>query len=140
MTPSPLVYPMLAMALLIFAIMVGTLVTRIYHLRLGLVRLSYFRLMKSGAEEVPDVLSRTARNIANQFEVPMLFFSVSLLSIQLGLADENTVRLAWTFVFFRALHAMVHLTYNKVPHRLAMFLVAQVSVMAMWVKVALAVL
>jgi hypothetical protein len=47
------------------------------------------------------------------------------------------VALAWGFVIARVLHSLVHLLYNDVLHRLAVFSVGVIVLGAMWVRLAL---
>jgi hypothetical protein len=37
------------------------------------------------------------------------------------------VAMAWTYVGLRAVHSLVHLTYNKVFHRLTLFALSNVA-------------
>ena len=41
-------------------------------------------------------------------------------------------------VAFRAIHSLVHCTYNRVMHRFSAYLVAALALWAMWVRLALA--
>jgi hypothetical protein len=41
--------------------------------------------------------------------------------------------LAWVYVGLRALHSLVHLTYNNVMHRLIVFAAGNVVLAALWV-------
>ena len=43
-----------------------------------------------------------------------------------GLAALTAIVLAWFYVGLRALHSGIHLTYNKVQHRLAVFALSNV--------------
>jgi hypothetical protein len=47
--------------------------------------------------------------------------------------DGLTLGIAWAFVAIRAAHSLVHLTYNKVFHRLALFAISNVVLLALWV-------
>jgi hypothetical protein len=46
--------------------------------------------------------------------------------------DLAAVTLAWVYVAFRFAHSYVHLTYNRVFHRLAMFAGAYLTLIALW--------
>jgi hypothetical protein len=48
--------------------------------------------------------------------------------------------LAWGFVMLRAVHSLVHTTYNRVTHRFLAYAVSTVFVFAMWALFALALL
>ncbi len=47
------------------------------------------------------------------------------------------VTLAWVFVAVRAVHSVIHLTYNRVSHRGLVFGVGNVLLVVLWVQVAL---
>jgi len=40
--------------------------------------------------------------------------------------------LAWVYVALRIAHSLVHVSYNKVMHRLALFAISNVVVSVMW--------
>ena len=68
---------------------------------------------------------------------PTLFYAAGVLHIALGI--DNTVGLvcAWTFVGFRIGHTIIHLTYNHVLHRLAMYMGGNLMIMALWLNLVL---
>ena len=72
----------------------------------------------------------------NQLEMPMLFFVVVILSILTGSADYPMTALAWVYVILRIVHAAIHTTYNKIPHRFVAYLLSNLVLLAMWVKLA----
>lgn len=73
----------------------------------------------------------------NQLEMPMLFFVVVILSILTGSADYPMTALAWVYVILRIVHAAIHTTYNKIPHRFLAYLLSNLVLIAMWVKLAI---
>jgi hypothetical protein len=73
----------------------------------------------------------------NQLEMPMLFFVVTILAILTGSADYPMTALAWVYVILRIVHAAIHTTYNKIPHRFVAYLLSNLVLLAMWVKLAL---
>jgi hypothetical protein len=42
--------------------------------------------------------------------------------------------LAWAYVALRIVHSAIHLTYNKVLHRLGVFALSNVVLVALWVN------
>lgn len=54
-----------------------------------------------------------------------------------SLQFESTllVMLAWAYVAARVVHTMIHLTYNRVYHRLTAFLTSQAVLIVMWVLI-----
>ena len=53
----------------------------------------------------------------NQFELPVLFYVLTILAYVTHLAGIVFVVLAWVFVIFRILQAYVHVTSNNVRLR-----------------------
>jgi hypothetical protein len=70
---------------------------------------------------------------ANQFELPVLFYVLTILEYVTHLAGVAFVVLAWIFVIFRVLHAFIHVTSNIVRLRGALFAVSAVVLAIMWV-------
>jgi len=58
---------------------------------------------------------------SNQFELPVLFYVLTILAYFTHHAGIVFVVLAWVFVIFRLLQAYVHVTSNKIQLRGAMF-------------------
>lgn len=124
----------IAMSAMVFLTMIVgliTLTTRIRSARTGAVNPAYFKLMQG---EAPEAVLRTSRAFANQFEIPVLFYLVTTLSLFLMPNNALNFYLAWLFVFSRYVHAWIHLTYNHVIHRLLAFLTGFICVMVMWVN------
>src|ERR1700689_2124550 len=70
---------------------------------------------------------------SNQFELPVLFYVLTILAYVTHLAGVAFVVLAWIFVLFRCLQAFVHVTNNNIRVRGAMFGVAALVLAIMWV-------
>jgi hypothetical protein len=70
---------------------------------------------------------------SNQFELPVLFYVLTILAYVTHLAGLVFVVLAWIFVLFRCLQAFVHVTNNKIRVRGAMFAIAALVLFIMWV-------
>src|SRR6202000_29719 len=69
---------------------------------------------------------------ANQFELPVLFYVLTILAYVTHLADLIFVVLAWVFVIFRVLHAAIHTTSNNVRLRGPIFAGSAVVLSIMW--------
>jgi hypothetical protein len=70
---------------------------------------------------------------ANQFELPMLFYVLTILSIMTHHADVVFVVLAWIFVLSRLAHAYVHTTSNNIMQRGPLFGLGMVVLLIMWI-------
>ena len=69
---------------------------------------------------------------SNQFELPVLFYVLTILAWVTRHADLIFVLLAWILVIFRYLQAYVHETNNQVRLRGAFFGVSAVVLAIMW--------
>jgi len=118
---------------------VEVVLTFVLMLRMGALRRADYR---SGAIKAQDIALReplwprpttqAANAYANQFELPVLFYVLTILAWDTRHADIVFVVLAWVFVVFRVLHAYVHVTSNVVRNRSAFFSVAAFVLMIMW--------
>jgi hypothetical protein len=70
---------------------------------------------------------------SNQFELPVLFYVLTILAWVTRHADLIFVVLAWIFVIFRYLQAYVHVTSNRVRLRGSFFIVSAIVLAVMWV-------
>jgi hypothetical protein len=74
-----------------------------------------------------------AYSFSNQFELPVLFYVLTILAYITHLAGVVFVVLAWIFVLFRVLHAYIHVTSNILRLRGALFGVSALVLAIMWV-------
>lgn len=137
MIESRLVYPMAAMVLLSFGVLVLLFRARIRAVRQGLAPVSYFRVYQGAGE--PEASAKAARHFVNLFEAPVLFYVACLLAMVLGVTGTVILALAWAYVAARLAHAVVHLGANRVRHRLRAYFVSWLVLLAMWVWVVAAV-
>jgi len=84
----------------------------------------------------PEDVIKVSNNIANQFEVPILFYILCFVLYTINVAGTAAVVLAWLFVVTRYAHAWVHVGSNYVPVRMRLFMVGCVVVLAMLVLAA----
>lgn len=80
----------------------------------------------------PEMSATAARNVANQFELPVLFYVACLAFHQVGAVDLPAIVIAWVFVASRLAHAWVHMTTNRILVRRRLFIAGFFSVAAMW--------
>lgn len=79
----------------------------------------------------PEEVVKVSNNIANQFEVPILFYVLCLVAYSVNAAGTLAVTLAWIFSISRYAHAYVHVSSNYVPMRLRLFLAGCLVLLAM---------
>ena len=78
--------------------------------------------------------SRAADNFRNLFELPVLFYALVAVAMAAGRTPDWLVTGCWAFVGLRYLHSLIHCTYNRVFHRLPVFLAGFVLLLLLWVK------
>lgn len=130
---KPLLLPLLAQVLLTFIILfimgrkrVGEMQKKQIHPQRTDTRANSSQVFKDAAT-VSD-------NYHNQFESPVLFYVAILLTLMLLVQDYILVTLAWTYVGLRYVHAFIHITYNRVLHRFAVFLFGSLVLFALWIR------
>ena len=125
-----ILYPLFGMVILTFCIAPLVLYARVKQVSTGNLKIEFFELY-SGTGAPPDV-TKTTRCLANLFEIPTLFYVACLTTLFLELNSVWLIYLAWGYVIVRGIHAFIHLTYNKVFHRLSAFMLSNVLVITMW--------
>jgi hypothetical protein len=125
-------YPVIALAALTFVVLCLIPYQRFKAASKRLVVVEDFKHGESAS--VPGVVSIPNRNYMNLLEAPMLFYVACFgIFITQGVT-RNAVALAWAYVALRAIHSIVHLTYNNVFHRLTCFALSNVVLVALWVQ------
>jgi hypothetical protein len=116
---SSLLWPMLAQIGWTFLLYVWLTVARAQAVARGEVKYAVFEL---GRGE-PVKLARITRNLANQFEVPVIFYAVVVLLIVIGRVSGIDVLAAWVFVAGRVAHTLVQTLTDDVVLRGRVFLI-----------------
>src|SRR5579871_1960372 len=95
-------------------------VTAAVWVRLYVVRIDEFRRRGippqsvATSKQLGEVLQefRAADNFRNLFEAPVLFYALCLAIGQTGVRSGFFEAGCWTYVLLRALHSLIHCTYN----------------------------
>ncbi len=124
--------PMLAMFLLTFVVWVHLYVTRIGFLRREHIRPEQLGSPREALRVIPDDVNMPAYNLNNLVELPVVFYALCLVLYVSGMVDVGYVVAAWVFVMFRALHSLVHCTFNHVMLRFSLYML---SSLALWFMV-----
>ena len=120
------------------------LVTALVWLKMLIARITTFKKNDihpqsvSTPEKLIKVLDDKASAPGNCFknllELPVLFYFLCAFIALTGSVDSLYSGLAWAFVIFRALHAIVHCTYNKVMHRFYAYFISSVLLWIMLLR------
>lgn len=88
----------------------------------------------------PPRVSSPSDNLKNLFEMPTIFYAVVLYLYVTGNVDATYVGAAWVFFVFRALHSLVHCTFNFIPLRFVLYVISAGALWFMVVRAAIAAL
>ena len=138
MVANAILLPVLGMVLVTFLVCL-----RMYIVRLGEMRTRRIHPQKvSTRAAASTMLTNTGAsdNLMNLFEMPVLFYVAALTVFAIGATDGLYIGLAWAYVGLRALHSLIHTTYNRVMHRFAVYMASIVVLLAMWIKLAVDIL
>ncbi len=121
------------------AAMVG--LTALVWVKLYADRLGEMRARRIDPQQLATVgaaagkLERTAAadNFRNLFEVPVLFYVLSAALALTGGSTPAFVVAAWGYVALRALHSLIHVTYNRVVHRFLVYVASTLLLFGMWI-------
>ena len=137
MTIPAILLPLFVEVLLSFGLLFWLGVRRRRDLNDGTTRLSQIALREPN-------WSKPARQVeysfSNQFELPVLFYVLTILEIITRHADFIFVVLAWVFVLTRIGQAYVHTTGNDVRLRGAIYGVGAIVLFVAWVIFAVRIL
>lgn len=119
MNSSLILWPVLAQVLLTLVV-IAVLGAR----RLNAVKTRQVNVKKAVLDNRawPDSVLQASNNLANQFEVPVLFYVLSLILYSAEGVGLTVLVLAWVFVLSRYIHAFIHLGSNYVPARFGAFI------------------
>jgi hypothetical protein len=125
-----ILFPMVALATLTFAVLLLIPLRRFRAGRAGRVRFEDFALGESA--RVPPEVTLPNRNMMNLLELPVLFYVACLTYLVMNRADNWALLLAWAYVALRIAHSAIHLSYNDVRHRLVAFAASNLVLVMLW--------
>jgi hypothetical protein len=127
-----LLWPMLAQIGWTFLLYVWLTVARQHAVKRGEVEYGSF---VHGEE--PHHVARITRNLANQFELPVIFYAVIVLLVATRNVTTIDLLAAWIFVAGRVVHTLVQTLTDNVPLRGQIFLINFAAVAVLVAHVAL---
>jgi len=85
----------------------------------------------------PPQVSTPSDNLKNLFELPTVFYAVVLYTYVTHQVDAAFVGAAWVFFLFRAMHSVVHCTFNFIPLRFVLYVISAGAVWFMVIRAAM---
>ena len=122
--------PLFAEVVLTFALMLWMGALRGRDFRSGAVKPANVALRET---VWPPRTMQAAYSFSNQFELPVLFYVLTILELVTRQAGYFFVVLAWIFVICRVLQAGIHLTSNVYRLRSTFYSIGAVVLVVMWV-------
>jgi len=135
MTLQFVLAPLFVQVALTFALLIGMAMQRQRAFRDRKVR--WQDAKRSRYTQWPERAAQFGDSFANQFEVPVLFYVLTILVVVTRQADLLFVLLSWMFVVLRAAQAYVHVTTNYVPRRGMTYAAGVLVLLLMWIQFAL---
>jgi len=135
MTQQAIFAPFLVMMMLTFAVwlyMYSRRIPFIVGAKLNPDQMTPLEFMRLS----PPAVANPSDNLKNLFEIPTLFYALSLYLFVTQQVDGIYLLAAWVFVGFRVLHSIVHCTFNIVVLR---FWLYAISTLTLWLMLGRAV-
>ena len=129
---SPIILPMLAHIGWVFLLYVWLTIARQRALKRGEVEYGAF-----ARHDEPHHVARIAYNLANQFELPVIFYALVVLLVATNNVTMIDSIASWVFVAGRVVHTLVQTLTDNVPLRGQVFLINFVGVAVLVGHVAL---
>ncbi|MBY0414579.1 MAG: MAPEG family protein [Bdellovibrionales bacterium] len=130
MNPHLIYYPSFALLILSFGVLLRMFVLRKNAIATKQVDYRYFKTYNM-ADNLPIDMLAAGRHFTNLFEVPTLFYMVSLFALVTNHVDTVMLTLAWIYVGFRYVHSFIHLTSNKILPRMMSYFFSWIALMSM---------
>ena len=116
-------------------------VTALVWFKLYADRLSEMREKRIVPQDLSNVRAATGKlertqaadNFRNLFEVPVLFYLLCVAIVLNGGSTQGFVAAAWAYVGLRAVHSLIHVTYNRVIHRFLVYVTSTLLLFGMWI-------
>lgn len=129
MTLPTILAPLFVLVLMTFIIGFWIPFVSVPAMRRGDVRVEDVNLRQPNW---PRPIQQINNSYTSQFELPVLFYVLTILAIISKHADLLFVVMAWLFVLARIAHAFIHITSNNVRIRGPVFGVGAIVLAIMW--------
>lgn len=137
MSVQAILAPLFVLVALTFVLLAWMGSVRVAAVRRGEVRVKDIALSRSNW---PPRVQQISNCFHNQFQLPMLFYVLTVLALFLRKADLLFVVMAWLFVVLRIVHAAIQTTSHHVGHRFQAFAAGAIVLLLMWVVFAVRIL
>ncbi len=130
MTTDPIWLPCTAMVLVTALVWIKLYADRLAEMRSKRINPQSLSTTRAAAGKLEN--TQAADNFRNLFEMPVLFYVLCIAIAVNGGSTPGLLFAAWVFVGLRALHSLIHVTYNRVMHRFLVYAASTVLLFGMW--------
>jgi len=127
---TAIILPAVALVALTALVWVRLYVERIRELRQRRIDPQSLATSAMAAQALQRV--QASDNFRNLFEVPVLFYALCAVLASAEQVSSLFVIGAWLYVALRYVHSFIHLTYNRVMHRFAVYVLSTVVLFILW--------
>ena len=131
MNQSSIIFPVIALVFLTFGIGLWLGFLRFASVTRGDLSPKYFKLNQGG--KLPDYLAKVNNNYDNLLAVPVIFYVLCILLFVTAKVEPAQLILAWIFVGARYIHSFIHTVSNRLMHRMRVFYLSTLVLIAMWI-------
>jgi hypothetical protein len=135
-TPSPIIAPVIALALWTHVMWAWMYATRIPAIQRAKIPLDPNAPRGEQMAMLPPSVRWKADNYNHLMEQPTVFYAVALSLALLGEGSGLNATLAWTYFAMRVVHSLVQATVNKIEVRFLIFVLSSLVLIALTVNAA----
>ena len=84
---------------------------------------------------LPDHVNAPSNNLKNLFEMPILFYVITFIAA--SIPDHSIISnlAAWSFLFFRVIHSVIHCLNGKVLPRFIVYILSTLALITLTINV-----
>ena len=131
MTTDPIWLPCAALVLVTALVWVKLYADRLAEMQSKRINPQSLSTARAAAGKLEN--TQAADNFRNLFELPVLFYVLCIAMALNGGSTPGFVNAAWGFVGLRALHSVIHISYNRVMHRFLVHVASTLLLFGMWI-------
>jgi hypothetical protein len=132
-TSTAIFWPMLCLIGLTFFTLFYMFYTRVTYMLANKIHPQRVQ-NRDGMRELLQPVAAASDHFNNLLELPLLFYIAAILIWALQLSDNIYLTMAWLYLGLRLAHSAIHLSYNKVMHRLYAFAASSLVLLLIWLR------
>jgi hypothetical protein len=133
---TAILWPMLSLIGLTFFTLFYMFCTRVNYMLANKIHPQRVQ-SRDGMRQLLQPAATPSDHFNNLLELPLLFYIAVMLIWALQLSDSIYLLMAWLYVCLRLAHSIIHLSYNRVMHRLYAFAASSLVLLLIWLRLAL---